>query len=130
MTTMNEISIAEALRKIDSGESILGCQINFDHLKVEALDVMKLAKHGIKVPDAAIYYDDEDIIVDDEDFDGDWERIDFDPTTSTNVPTELQINLSTDVKKWIESQNIPLSKLLEGLLEGFYRSQQLIAKGK
>ncbi len=75
MTAMNEISVAEALHKIEVGESISGYQINFDHLKVEALDVMKLTKHGIAVPEYAIYYDDEDIILDDEDFAGTWEPL-------------------------------------------------------
>ena len=130
MITMNEISVAEALHKIEAGESISGYQINFDHLKVEALDVMKLTKHGIAVPESAIYYDDEDIILDDEDFAGTWARIDYDPTASTNAPTELKINLNADIKDWVESQKIPLPILLERLLEGFYRSQQLIARGK
>ena len=44
--------------------------IDFDRIKVEDLDVMKLSKGGIVVPETAIYYDDDDIAYD-EDFEGD-----------------------------------------------------------
>lgn len=130
MTTTNEISVSEALRKIDSGESIRAYTISFDHIKVEALDVMKLAKHGIPVPDEAIYYNDEDIVMDDEDFAGDWERIDYDPAVSQDAAVEVKINLRKDIKNWVDSQNIQLPELLENLLDGFYRSQQSISKAK
>ena len=69
----NKISVSEALRKLENGESIAGCTIDFDRIKVEALDVMKLAKGGIFVPEEAIYYDDDNIEYD-EDFEGDWVR--------------------------------------------------------
>lgn len=129
MTTTNEISVSEALRKIDLGESIKAYTISFDHIKVEALDVMKLAKNGIVVPEEAIYYDDNGIVMDDEDFAGEWERIDYDPAVQ-NSPVEVKINLKKDVKNWVESQNIQLPELLEDLLDGFYRTQRLISKAK
>lgn len=40
--TSNKISVAEALEKVESGHSLEGFFIDFDHIKVEALDVMKL----------------------------------------------------------------------------------------
>lgn len=129
MTTTNEISVSEALRKIDLGESIKAYTISFDHIKVEALDVMKLAKNGIVVPEEAIYYDDNGIVMDDKDFAGEWERIDYDPAVQ-NSPVEVKINLKKDVKNWVESQNIQLPELLEDLLDGFYRTQRLISKAK
>jgi|GEM_PF-1797362 len=48
---------------------------DFDRIKVEALDVMKLSKGGIVVPETAIYYNDDDI-ANDEDFEGHSIRID------------------------------------------------------
>lgn len=129
MTTTNEIFVSEALGKIDLGESIKAYTISFDHIKVEALDVMKLAKNGIVVPEEAIYYDDNGIVMDDEDFAGEWERIDYDPAVQ-NSPVEVKINLKKDVKNWVESQNIQLPELLEDLLDGFYRTQRLISKAK
>ena len=71
---MHKLSVSEALRKIQAGESLNGCSIDFDRIKIEALDVMKLAKAGILVPEEAIYYDDADVVPD-EDFEGDWLRV-------------------------------------------------------
>jgi hypothetical protein len=127
---MNEISVSEALRKIEAGDSIKDYTISFEHIKVEALDVMKLAKNGIVVPEEAIYYDDDGIVMDDEDFAGEWERIDYDPVANQGAATEVKINLRKDIKIWVESKNIQLPVLLEDLLEGFYHTQQLISKGK
>ncbi|WP_148270392.1 hypothetical protein [Haliscomenobacter hydrossis] len=130
MITTNEISVSEALHKIDSGESIKAYTISFDHIKVEALDVMKLAKHGIVVPDEAVYYNDDDIVMDDDDFAGEWKRIDYDPVLTQEAYVEVKINLNKDIKNWVETQNIQLPELLENLLDGFYRTQRSISKVK
>ncbi len=73
------ISVSEALQRIAAGQPVSGYTIDFDRIKIEALDVMKLAKAGFEVPEEAIYYDDDDIAYD-EDFEGDWQRV---PTTVT-----------------------------------------------
>jgi len=72
--TINRISVSEALQMLEAGQSLAGFTIDFDRIKVEALDVMKLAKAGVHVPEEAIYYDDDDIEYD-EDFEGDWVRV-------------------------------------------------------
>ena len=71
--TKHKISVSEALQKLESGESVSNYSIDFNRIKVSALDVMKLSKGGIEVPEAVIYYSDGDI-ADDEDFEGDWVR--------------------------------------------------------
>ena len=71
-----------------------GYSIDFDRIKIEALDVMKLSKGGIVVPESAIYYDDDDIAYD-EDFEGDWVRVD----TTTKSKTEVRITLQDDIKQ-------------------------------
>ncbi|MBK6904234.1 MAG: hypothetical protein IPH04_15895 [Saprospirales bacterium] len=81
--TQNKISVSEALKRIEQGQSIADYSIDFDRIKVEALDVMKLAKAGVMVPEESIYYEDDDI-VNDEDFEGEWKRIDYDPLGSPN----------------------------------------------
>jgi hypothetical protein len=73
--THHKISVSEALHKLEAGESLRDYSIDFDRIKVEALDVMKLSKGGIVVPEAAIYYNDDDIVYDEE-FEGDWVRVD------------------------------------------------------
>lgn len=123
--TNNKISVGEALEKIESGQSLEGFSVDFNHIKVEALDVMKLSKGGVHVPEEAIYYEDDDIAFD-EDFEGDWERIDYDPIQEPSVEREIKIILRKDIQKWIDKRNIHLEKLIENLLEGFYQSQKIV----
>ncbi|MBK7336629.1 MAG: hypothetical protein IPJ00_10825 [Saprospirales bacterium] len=122
--TQNKISVAEALKKIELGQSIADYSIDFDRIKVEALDVMKLAKAGVIVPEVSIFYDDEDIVYD-EDFEGDWKRIDYDPVQEPEPKMEVQITLKKDVRRWVEKEHIKLDKLVEILVDGFYRSQKV-----
>lgn len=124
---MNKLSVSEALAKIEAGEVLNGYTIDFEHIKVEALDVMKLVKHGIKVPEAAIYYDD-DATQYDETFEGDWERIDYDPVQSQEAAAEIKITLNNEIKNWIDTKGIKLEKLVKDLLENFYKTQKLISK--
>ncbi|MCB9289414.1 MAG: hypothetical protein H6560_19035 [Lewinellaceae bacterium] len=123
--TQNKISVAEALKRLESGKSVADYSIDFERVKVEALDVMKLTKAGVNVPEEAIYYDDDDIVYDEE-FEGDWERIDYDPIQELEPQTEVKIFLKKDVRQWIESENIKLDKLIEILVDGFYRSQKVV----
>ena len=120
----SKISISEALQKIEAGEPVSGYSIDFNRIKVEALDVMKLTKAGIAVPEAAIYYNDDDIQFD-EDFEGDWVST---ATPSSTTQTAIKINLKADIKQWAESNNVKLDQLLEKLLESFYRAQKLVSE--
>ncbi len=119
----HKISVSEALRKLEAGESVTDYSIDFDRIKVEALDVMKLSKGGIEVPEAAIYYDDDDIAFD-EDFESNWVKVD----TSTQSKIEVRITLQDDIKQWIEDNHVPLDQLMEKLLEGFYRAQKMTSE--
>lgn len=82
----HKISVSEALQKLDAGQSIRQYSIDFDRIKVEALDVMKLSKGGITVPHEAVYYNDGDIM-EDEDFEGDWVRVSAGGPVNTPVQT-------------------------------------------
>lgn len=124
---MNKLSVSEALAKIDAGEEVKGFRIDFEHIRVEALDVMKLVKHGIHVPEEAIYYDDEATSFDEE-FEGDWERIDYDPAAEQETTAEIKITLKKEVKTWIDTKGIRLEKLVKDLLENFYKTQKSISK--
>ncbi len=122
-----KISFSEALKKIEAGEQISDYAVDFARIKVEALDVMKLTKAGVHVPEEAIYYDDEDIEYDEE-FEGVWTPIDADPLMKMEKETEIKIQLKSEVKKWIESNNIRLDELVESLLDSFYHTQKTISK--
>ena len=127
MMTNNDISVAEAISKIELGQSIEGYSINFERIKIESLDVMKLSKAGIDVPEDSIYYNEEDIAFD-EAFEGNWERIDHDPIQEATLQTEIKIKVKKDIRQWVESKNIELDKLIEDLLEGFYQTQKHISE--
>ena len=88
---------------------------------------MKLSKAGINVPEKSIYYDDDDIEFDEE-FEGNWERIDYDPIEEAKLQTEVKIKVKQDIRQWIESKNIKLDKLIENLLESFYQTQKRISE--
>ncbi len=100
--TNHKISVSEALQKLESGESVSNYSIDFNRIKVEALDVMKLSKGGIVVPEAVIYYDDNDIAYD-EDFEGDWVRVN---APANAKQTEVKIVLKDDISQWVESKNV------------------------
>ena len=107
---------------MELGEPVSNYSIDFDRIKVEALDVMKLSKGGIEVPEDVIYYDD-DAIEYDEDFEGDWVRVN---APANAKQTEVKIVLKDDISQWIESNNVQLDHLIEKLLDGFYRAQKMV----
>lgn len=98
--TNPRISVSEALQKLEAGESVNDYSIDFDRIKVEALDVIKLSKGGILVPEAAIYYDYDDIVYD-KDFEGDWVRVN---KLVNSKQTEVKITLQEDIRQWVESK--------------------------
>jgi uncharacterized protein (DUF433 family) len=122
--TQNRISVSEALKRIEAGLTVSDVTIDFERIKVEALDVMKLAKAGIEVPEEVIYYEDNDIV--EEESSEEWEPIDYDPTTASESNTEVKIYLKKDIQQWVEAKNIQLDKLIENLLEEFYQSQKWV----
>lgn len=83
---------------------------------------MKLAKGGVQVPEAVIYYDDNDIAYD-EDFESDWVRVN---APANAKQTEVKIVLKDDISQWVESNNVQLDHLIEKLLDGFYRAQKMV----
>lgn len=120
----HKISVSEALQKLEAGESVTDYSIDFDRIKVEALDVMKLSKGGIVVPESAIYYNDDEIVYD-EDFEGDWVKVN---TPANGSRTEVKITLDNDVRQWVEANNVQLDQLLEKLLDSFYKTQKLVSE--
>jgi hypothetical protein len=120
-----KITVSEALKKIESGESVSDYAIDFDRIKVEALDVMKLSKAGIEVPDEVVYYDDEAIAYDEE-FGGEWTPIDHDPVQLAEKTLDLKIHLEADVTSWLEAKEIKLEELAEELIRNFYKVNQMV----
>ncbi len=112
---------------MESGQTLSGFSIDFERIKIEALDVMKLSKAGVNVPEEAIFYDDDDIALD-EAFEGNWQRIDYDPIQEldSQTQTEVTIALRKEVRQWIAEEHIHLNRLIEILIDGFYQSQKVV----
>lgn len=121
-----KISVSEALQRIEAGQPISDYSIDFDSIKVEALNVMKLAKAGIEVPEEAIYYNDEDI-AHDEAFEGDWQRVPTDSAPSSTPQTVVKITLPEDTRQWITANHVNLDQLVTKLLDSFYRAQKMVS---
>ena len=128
MIVINKISVTEALKKIEKGESLDTYEVDFENVKIEALNAFKLGKAGIDVPESVIYYDDEDIAYDPEFDDYEWERTDIDPLTLLEEQITVNINIEKNIKEWIQKNDIDMKPLLEELVRNFYSTQQLVNK--
>ncbi len=54
MMTNSKISVSDALKKLELGQPISDYSIDWDRIKIESLDVMKLSKAGVVVPKEVI----------------------------------------------------------------------------
>lgn len=70
--TTQKISLSEALKLLVDNKLDGSFSVEFlESDRIEATDAIKLGAIGIDVPEANIYYDD-DNIADDDDFNGEW----------------------------------------------------------
>lgn len=88
---------------------------------------MKLAKHGIGVPEEVIYYDEDDIVFDDDEVSGQIFKLETDPADEI-LASVVKVKLDEEVKRWITTENIDLSRLVEQLVNGFYQTQKVLEK--
>ncbi|HNE30329.1 MAG: hypothetical protein U0U46_20135 [Saprospiraceae bacterium] len=137
------LSVSEALQRIAAGESVSGCTIDFDRIKVEALDVMKLAKAGFEVPEEAIYYDDDDIAYD-PDFDEiEWskepikmswdEKIKLAEKRRLNGDVEEEVSVrikiaDRDIRQWMYRNRDKMGLILADFIVDIYKANKIIQK--
>ena len=76
---------------------------------------------------AARQHDDEGIAYD-EAFEGDWVPVDTDGLAEAEATLNVSLQLDPAIKAWLAEQSVPVNKLLEQLLENFYRAQQVLEK--
>ncbi len=129
MMNSKSISVAEALKRLNTGDKIEGVAIDFKGAKVKALDAFKLGKAGVQVPDEVIVHDDTDVAYDPDFDEYEWKRTDIDPFKSLKERLTVNIEIEKDVEAWIQKNGIELDHLLEKLIHDFYSSNQMI-KGK
>ena len=137
------LSVSEALQRIAAGESVSGCTIDFDRIKVEALDVMKLAKAGFVVPEEAIYYDDDDNAYD-PDFDEiEWskepikmswdEKIKLAEKRRLNGDVEEEVSVrikiaDRDIRQWMYRNRDKMGLILADFIVDIYKANKIIQK--
>lgn len=137
------LSVSEALQRIAAGQSVSGCTIDFDRIKVEALDVMKLAKAGFVVPEEAIYYDDDDIAYD-PDFDEiEWskepikmswdEKIKLAEKRRLNGDVEEEVSVrikiaDRDIRQWMYRNRDKMGLILADFIVDIYKANKIIQK--
>lgn len=73
---------------------------------------------------------DDEGIADDEAFEGDWKPIATDGLPEAESVLAVQLHLDPKIKAWLDQQPITAGKLIESLLDQFYRMQQMIGKKK
>ncbi|MBK6902011.1 MAG: hypothetical protein IPH04_04135 [Saprospirales bacterium] len=129
MMNSKSISVAEALKRLNTGDKIEGVAIDFKGAKVKALDAFKLGKAGVQVPDEVIVHDDTDVAYDPDFDEYEWKRTDIDPFKSLKERLTVNIEIEKDVEAWIQKNGIEIDHLLEKLIHDFYSSNQMI-KGK
>lgn len=125
MSDSNYITVAEALARLQRGDTIAGATIDFRGAQVKALDAFTLGKAGIEVPDAVIVYDDADVAADPEFDDYTWQRTDEDPLADSEGGFTVRLDLDAELRAWIQQENIPLQSLLERLLRDFYAAHRM-----
>lgn len=130
METKIKLSVEEALNEIEQGESLKGKEVDFADRPIKAMDALQLGLEGIDVPEHLITYNDEDIAYDPEFDDHEWERTDIDPVALAETPLTVTLDLSLEVRVWLEEEKIATDELLTTLLEQFYEAQKLIQKTK
>jgi len=129
MMNNRSISVSDVLDRLKKRKSIAGFDIDFEGVKVKAMDAFRLGKAGIDVPDEVIVYDDADIAYDPEFDDHEWQRTDEDPVSSLREKRTVAIEIAPHIDAWILKKGISLAPLLEKLIQDFYATHQLIKGG-
>jgi hypothetical protein len=125
--TNTKINLSEALKLLSNNKLDSSYSIEFSASdRIEAADAIKLGAIGIDVPEAHIYYAD-DQIADDDDFKGEWIPIDSDIEHYKKHLT-IQLSVDKEIEDWLSSGNVDLDSLINELLTGFYRSSKVVNK--
>jgi hypothetical protein len=110
----------EILLLLKAGNAVEGFEIVFNEEKIDVKTVALLNKHGFRVPENLIFYDDNDINFDD---DPELNEEDFE---NGHWVWHINASVTTDlaIKAWIENEKIDTNKLLSKLLSDFYKNKQ------
>lgn len=126
MNDSKHITVAEALARLQRGDTLAGWTIDFRGETIKARDAFTLGKAGVEVPDAVIAYDDADVAPDPEFDDYTWERTQEDPLADLPDRLTVALTLDAEIQAWIRRENIQLTPLLERLLRDFYTAHRMV----
>ncbi|MEZ5041942.1 MAG: hypothetical protein R2828_18745 [Saprospiraceae bacterium] len=113
-----------AIELLKQGKNISSYKISFDKTKIEALDVILLGKNGIVVPEALIYYNDDQI-----DFEDDPDITEDDLKAGKLIRViNADIPIDEEISDWIKEEKINVNNLLSNLIKSFYQNMKSIPK--
>lgn len=118
------INQVKALELIRQGADLSTYQVEFDPVKIEALDAILLGKNGIEVPHDLIYYKEEEIGSED---DPNMSAEDLSGRRLLRV-LQAEIPLEEEIHEWLKKEGIDADRLLANLLRNFYENRQFLSR--
>ena len=114
----------ELVNMLKQGHEIKDYEIDFRNEKVGFKDVALLNRHGIRVPEELVHYDDEDI-----DFSDDPDLTD-EEVNKINMSYRLAetLPLEPEIKEWIKREQIDVRTLAARLIRNFYETEKNLPK--
>ena len=131
-----KVKTNEAIKMANDGKSLKGIVLeDINDVQVNVRDAMSLSREGIVVPEANMYYDDNDIVYD-EDIDGlerigelrkmSWEEKEaFFAEDEEDSEVTIKIRISNArMKSWLSKNSTRISDLLEPILTSLFNAEE------
>lgn len=131
-----KVKTSEAIKMANDGKSLKGIVLeDINDIQVNVRDAMSLSREGIVIPEANMYYDDNDIVYD-EDID-DLERIgelrkmsweekeSFFAEEGEENEVTIKIRISNSrMKSWLNKNSTRIANLLEPILISLFNAEE------
>ena len=134
-----KVKTSEAVKMANEGKSLKGIVLeDINDVQINVRDAMSLSRQGIVVPEANMFYDDDDIVFDEE-IDGlerfgelrkmTWEEKEafFAGEEENEISIKIRIPNSR-MKSWIEKNSNRIAGLLEPILLSLYNAEEKLKK--
>jgi len=130
-----KVKTSEAIKMANDGKSLKGIVLeDINDVQVNVRDAMSLSREGIVIPEANMYYDDNDIVYD-EDIDGlerigelrkmSWEEKEAFFAEDEEDEVIIKIRISNNrMKSWLSKNSKRISDLLEPILVSLFNAEE------
>ena len=133
--------LAEALKIAQETTSLKGYLVDFTNEQVSVRDALILSSAGVVVPEAHLFYDDDDIEYDPDIDDVDWEPLPRGMTldeqmqyaqayaTANENNLDISLNLTDQAAaNWVRSNRDQLSNLISRFVLDLYQTRAMLEK--